>query len=72
VYLGRQGSSKVSKICKGGVEMNCANCGNDTFYKSAAPNSYKMKVGEKYVCVKCGFKGTVEMHTKGNVKKRLK
>jgi predicted RNA-binding Zn-ribbon protein involved in translation (DUF1610 family) len=51
--------------------MNCANCGNDTFYKSEAPHSYKMKVGEKYVCAKCGFKGTVEMHTKGNIKKRL-
>ena len=50
--------------------MKCANCGNTTFYKMEyTGHFFKGKsahrlANEKYICTKCGYKGTTEMHKK--------
>lgn len=49
--------------------MDCANCGNDNFYEDAAPNGHRRSIGTKYICIKCGFKATAELHKKRNLKK---
>jgi len=50
-------------------KLKCANCGNEEFYNDQAPNNHRMGVGDKYICTKCGFKATKELHRKGNLKK---
>lgn len=51
--------------------MNCPNCGNTTFYidEGHSDRNGSWGVGVKYICTRCGFKGSKEMLEKGNIRK---
>ena len=51
--------------------MNCPNCSSTTFYVDEGHSKRvgKWGVGEKYICSRCGFKGSKELMTKGNIKR---
>jgi len=51
--------------------VNCPNCGGTTFYvdESHGAANGKWGVGEKYICIHCGFKGSKELMTKGNIRR---
>jgi predicted RNA-binding Zn-ribbon protein involved in translation (DUF1610 family) len=50
-------------------DITCPNCGSSEFYR-ARSGGKRWGVGPKWICTKCGFKGTRDMMTHGNIKKQ--
>jgi acetone carboxylase gamma subunit len=51
--------------------MICPNCACKEFLDDALGSNNKWIVGRKYICRKCGFKGSKEMMKAGMIKKRI-